>query len=540
MVIEPGNIFYCGLEAADVPEILSETLIGEKVIERLLYRDPVSGETIQKESDIPFYRDQDRVLLGMNRLVDPLSIDDYISIGGYEALSRVLTTMAPGAVIDEVKNARLRGRGGGGYPTARKWEATRDAPGPEKYIICNADEGDPGAYMNRSILEGNPHSVLEGMLIGAYAIGAQKGFVYVRTEYPLAVHHTRNAVDQARGYGLLGQRILGSDFSFDVEVARGAGAFVAGESTALMAALEGHVSEPRPKDIHTAERGYRDSPSNLNNVETWANVPLILGRGADWFSAKGTAESKGTKIFALTGHIKNTGLVEVEFGTPIDTILNRIGGGASNGRAIKAIQIGGPSGGCIPASLFDLPVDFESLAKNGSMVGSGGMVVMDEGSCMVDVSRYFLEFLADESCGKCVPCRYGVERMLEIITDITDGKGTEEHLDLLEDLGDTIAKTSLCALGKTAPNPVLTTMRYFRSEYEIHVREHRCPAGVCRALITFTVDPNVCTGCGVCMKACPQGAVSGEKKKPHRIDEELCVKCGICREECAFQAITVQ
>lgn len=540
MVVEPGNIFYCGLKAEYVPDIVSETIIGKKVVERFLYEDPVSGKRILQESDIPFYHDQNRVLLGMNRLVDPLKIEDYIAIGGYSALLKALTSMSPESVIAEIKDAHLRGRGGGGFPTAKKWETTRQAPGSEKYIICNADEGDPGAYMNRSVLEGNPHSVLEGMLIGAYAIGAQKGFIYVRTEYPLAVHNATAAIIQARVYGLLGQKILGSDFSFDLEVARGAGAFVAGESTALMAALEGQVSEPRPKDVHTAEKGYKDSPSNLNNVETLATVPLIINKGAAWFAAKGTTKSRGTKIFALTGQIKNTGLVEVEFGTPISTILQKIGGGATNGKAFKAVQIGGPSGGCIPASLFDLPVDYETLADAGSMVGSGGMVVMDEGSCMVDVARYFLEFLVDESCGKCVPCRYGVPRMLEIVTDITNGRGTEEQLDLLEDLSDTIAKTSLCALGKTAPNPVMTTLRYFRSEYETHVHEHRCPAGVCRPLIHFTIDQDACTGCGICAKGCPQGAITGERKKAHHINEDMCVKCGICREECTFQAILVQ
>jgi NADH-quinone oxidoreductase subunit F len=539
MVIEPGNIFYCGLKADDVSTIVMETIIGGKVVDRFLYEDPVSGKKIVKESDIPFYQDQNRVLLGMNRQIDPLNMEDYISIGGYSALSKALTSMKPERIIAEIKEAYLRGRGGGGFPTAKKWETTRKAPGSEKYLICNADEGDPGAYMNRSVLEGNPHSVIEGMLIGAYAIGAHRGFIYVRTEYPLAVHNTIAAIKQARDYGLLGEGILGTDFSFDLEVARGAGAFVAGESTALMAALEGQVSEPRPKDVHTAIRGYRDAPSNLNNVETLATVPLIINRGASWFASQGTTESRGTKIFALTGKIKNTGLVEVEFGTPISTILHNIGGGAANGKALKAVQIGGPSGGCIPSSLFDLPVDYETLIDAGSMVGSGGMVVMDEGSCMVDVARYFLEFLVDESCGKCVPCRYGVPRMLEIVTDITNGKGTEEQLDLLEDLSDTIAKTSLCALGKTAPNPVLTTLRYFREEYEMHVREHRCSAGVCRALIHFSIDEDLCTGCGVCAKGCPQGAISGEKKKPHHINQETCVKCGICREECTFEAILV-
>ena len=507
---------------------------------RYRLRDPVSGQKIAHEGDIPFYRAQDRVLLGQNKLVDPKRIEDYIAIGGYSALAKALSSMAPEEIMAEIRSAGLRGRGGGGFPTAVKWETTRRAPETPKYVICNADEGDPGAYMNRSLLEGNPHAVWEGMLIGAYTIGAEQGFVYVRTEYPLAVEHVRTAIEQAREYGLIGENILGSEFSFDVRVARGAGAFVAGESTALMAALEGHVSEPRPKDVHTAERGYLDKPSTLNNVETWANVPLIINRGSAWFAAKGTPQSTGTKIFALTGRLKNTGLVEVELGTPLRTLVEDIGGGAVNGRGIKAVQVGGPSGGCVPAALFDLPVDFEALRDVGAMMGSGGMVVMDEGACMVDVAKYFLEFLQDESCGKCVPCRYGVERMLEIVTDITEGRGTEKQLALLEELGETVSLASLCGLGKTAPNPVLTTLRYFRSEYEAHIRERRCPAGVCRALITYHIDPEQCTGCGACLRACPHEAITGERKQAHTINQELCIRCGICREVCKFDAITVK
>ena len=540
MVIEPGGILYCRLKPQDVPEIVSETLVQHRVIESLLYTDPVSGQKIVHEAEIPFYRAQNRVLLGQNKLVDPHAIEDYIAIGGYTALAKALTSMRPEEIIAEIRASGLRGRGGGGFPTARKWETCRRAPGKQKYVICNADEGDPGAYMNRSILEGNPHSVLEGMLIGAYAIGAQHGFIYVRNEYPLAVEHARAAIERAREYGLLGEHILGSEFSFDVEVARGAGAFVAGESTALMAALEGEVSEPRPKDVHTVEKGYKDQPSNLNNVETWANVPLIINQGSAWFASKGTANNSGTKIFALTGQIKNTGLVEVELGTPLRTILYDIGGGAANGKGIKALQIGGPSGGCVPARLFDLPVDFDALAEAGAMMGSGGMVVMDEGACMLDVARYFLEFLQDESCGKCTPCRLGIDRMLEIVTDITSGRGTEEQLALLEELGETVSLASMCALGKTAPNPVLTTLRYFRPEYEAHVRERRCPAGVCRALTHYSVDTEQCTGCGVCQRACPHDAISGERKEPRVIAEELCNRCGICKEECRFDAIIVR
>jgi NADH:ubiquinone oxidoreductase subunit F (NADH-binding)/(2Fe-2S) ferredoxin/NAD-dependent dihydropyrimidine dehydrogenase PreA subunit len=539
MVIEPNDIFYCQLRPEDMVEVVWETLINENVIERLLYTDPVSGKRILHEADIPFYRTQDRVLFGRSRLVDPRSIEDYIAVGGYSALAKVLT-LRPEEVIAEIKTSGLRGRGGGGFPTARKWESCRNALGEPKYVICNADEGDPGAYMNRSVMEGNPHSVIEGMIIGAYAIGAEHGFIYVRTEYPLAVENSRLAVEQAHQYGLLAKNILGSRFSFDIEVARGAGAFVAGESTALMAALEGKVSEPRVKDVHTSERGYRNLPSNLNNVETWANVPLIINNGSRWFTGKGTVESTGTKVFALTGQIKNTGLVEVELGTHLRTILYDIGGGAIDGRRIKAVQVGGPSGGCIPESLFDLPVDFEALTEAGAMMGSGGMVVMDESSCMVDVAKYFLKFLQDESCGKCVPCRLGIDRMLEIVTDITTGQGTEEQLALLEELGETIALASLCGLGKSAPNPVLTTLRYFRSEYEAHIREKRCPAGRCRDLIEYTIVPELCTGCMVCLRACPHGAITGKRKEPHVINGELCAKCGICREECKFDAITVR
>jgi NADH:ubiquinone oxidoreductase subunit F (NADH-binding)/(2Fe-2S) ferredoxin/NAD-dependent dihydropyrimidine dehydrogenase PreA subunit len=538
MVIEPGHIFYCQLRPEDMVEVVWETLINERVIERLLYTDPASGQKLARETDIPFYRAQNRVLFGQSKLIDPRSIEDYLAIGGYSALAKVLT-WRPEEVIAEIKASGLRGRGGGGFPTARKWETCRNAPAKPKRVICNAAGSDPGAYMNRSVLEGNPHCVIEGMIIGAYAIGAEHGFIYVRSEYPLAVEHTRLAVQRAREYGLLGKNILGSRLSFDVEVARGAGAFVAGESTALMAALEGKVSEPRPKDVHTAERGYKNLPSNLNNVETWANVPLIINNGSAWFADKGTAKSRGTKIFTLSGQIKNTGLVEVELGTPLRTILYDIGGGALDGKKVKAVQVGGPSGGCIPESLFDLSVDFEALTEAGAIMGSGGMLVVDESTCMVDVARYSLEFLQDEACGKCVPCRLGIDRMLEIITDITKGRGREEHLALLEELGETVALASLCGLGKTAPNPVLTTLRYFRSEYEAHIREKRCPAGRCRDLIRYSIDPDLCTGCMVCLRACPQGAITGKRQEPHVIDDGLCAKCGICKEECKFDAIIV-
>jgi len=539
MVIDPSNVFYCHIEPEDVAEIISRSIQGNEVIERLLYTDPATGKKVRTEAEIPFYRAQDRVLLSQNRQVDPCAIEDYIAIGGYSALARVLTEFDPGAVIAEISASGLRGRGGGGFPTGRKWADCRAAAGDEKYIICNADEGDPGAYMDRSVLEGNPHAVLEGMAIGSWAVGAEQGYVYVRKEYPLAVDHTRTAIAQAREFGLLGENILGSGFNFDVEVARGGGAFICGESTALMASVEGKVGEPRPKDVHTVEDGLWHRPTTLNNVETWANVPSIITNGAAWFAAKGTDGSKGTKIFALTGRVRNTGLVEVAMGTPLRKIIFDIGGGATNGRAIKAVQTGGPSGGCLPAKLFDLSVDFETLAQAGSMVGSGGMVVMDEKTCMVDVAKYFLAFLLDESCGKCVPCRLGIDRMLEIVTDISEGRGRPEQIPLLEELAETVRETSLCALGKTAPNPVVSTLRYFREEYMAHITEKRCPAGVCRELIEYVIDAEKCTGCGVCLRACPHEAISGAKKEPHVIDPLTCRKCGICAEGCTFEAITV-
>jgi len=539
MLIEPGNTFYCHVSPEDAFEIVSHTVVKGEVIERLLYTDPVSGEKVRTEFEIPFYRAQDRQLLSWNRMIDPCSIEDYVVAGGYSALTKALHGMAPEEIIEEITSSGLRGRGGGGFPTGRKWRECREAPGDEKYVICNADEGDPGAYMDRCVLEGNPHLILEGMIIGAWAIGAQKGHIYVRNEYPLAVEHSRIAVEQARELGLLGENILGSCLSFDVEVARGGGAFVCGESTALMASLEGKVGEPRPKDVHTVIDGLYHKPTTLNNVETWANVPSIILNGAPWFASRGTQGSKGTKILALTGRIKNTGLVEVAMGTPISTVVFDIGGGALDGNRIKAVQTGGPSGGCLPLEKFDLPVDFDVLSEAGSMIGSGGMVVMDESSCMVDVAKYFLAFLQDESCGKCVPCRLGIDRMLEIVTDITEGGGRPEQLDLLEELADTVSQTALCGLGKTAPNPVLSTLRYFRSEYEAHINENTCPAGVCKALITYRIDPDKCTGCGVCIQGCAHQAITGEKQQAHVIDSQFCQKCGICRSECKFDAILV-
>jgi len=539
MVVEPGNVFYCHVSPDDAGEIITQTVQGGEVVERLLYTDPVSGEKIRTEAEIPFYRNQHRELLSQNRQIDPCNIEDYIANGGYAALAKTLSEVSPDAVIREVSESGLRGRGGGGFPTGRKWTECNNAPGDEKYVICNADEGDPGAYMDRCVLEGNPHLVLEGMMIGAWAIGASMGYVYVRNEYPLAVENVKKAVAQARDCGLLGENVLGTAFSFDIEIARGGGAFVCGESTALMASLEGKVGEPRPKDVHTVIEGFLEKPTILNNVETWANVPAIVQNGASEFASRGSQNSKGTKILALTGHIKNTGLVEVEMGTTVQDVVFKIGGGAANGKPVKAVQTGGPSGGCLPVDKFDLPIDFDALAAAGSMIGSGGMVVMDEGTCMVDVAKYFLTFLQDESCGKCVPCRVGVDRMLEIVTDITEGRGKPGQIDLLKELGETISDTALCGLGKTAANPVLSTLHYFLEEYETHINDKKCGAAVCQALIEYRVDADNCTGCGLCQKTCPHEAITGKKKEIPEIVLDLCQKCGICRSECKFDAIHV-
>jgi len=541
MVLHPQKIFYQRVSPEDVSEIIAETVIKGNIIDRLLYVDPVSGEKAQFEKDVPFYKRQQRLVFGNNGLIDPTNIVDYLTIGGYSALSKVLSDMQPEEVIKEINKSGLRGRGGGGFPTGRKWESCRNAPSSDgiRYVICNADEGDPGAYMDRSLLEGNPHSVLEGMVIGAYAVGAHDGYIYVRLEYPLALKNIGIALSQAREYGFLGQNILSSGFDFDVKISRGGGAFICGESTALMASLEGKVGEPRQKHIHTALQGLYGKPTNLNNVETWANVPLIINRGADWYSQIGTEGSKGTKIFSLVGKINNTGLVEVPMGIRLREIIYDIGGGIPHGKKFKAIQTGGPSGGCLPESLIDLPVDFDRLTKAGSMMGSGGMIVMDEDNCMVDIARYFVKFLTEESCGKCVPCREGLDRMLDILTAITEGKGKDEDIELLEELGGVIKETSLCALGGTAANPVLSTIRYFHDEYEAHVRERRCPAGVCKELITFNIDTEKCTGCRLCARECPQGAISGKKKEPHIIDQEQCIKCGLCRDVCKFDAVII-
>ncbi len=539
VVIHPEKIFYQQVKPDDVPEIVSETVMRNNVIDRLLYKDPRTGKKIKYEDEIPFYKKQKRLIFGNNGQIDPTSISDYILLGGYSSISKVLFSMSPEEVIEEITKAGLRGRGGGGFPTGRKWYYCRKAPGDIKYVVCNADEGDPGAYMDRSVLEGNPHSILEGMIIGAYAIGAEEGYIYVRNEYPLAVNNVKVALRQAAEYGFLGENILGSGFYFTIQINRGGGAFVCGESTALMASLEGKVGEPRAKHIHTVESGLWERPTNLNNVETWANVPLIIAKGADWYSTIGTKESKGTKIFSLVGKIENTGLVEVPMGITLREIIYDIGGGIPQGKKFKAVQTGGPSGGCIPEKLIDLPVDFEELTRVGSMMGSGGMIVMDEDTCMVDVAKYFLSFLQDESCGKCTSCREGIKRMLQILTRITQGKGEEGDIELLEELSQVVADTSLCALGATAPNPVLTTIRYFRNEYEAHIKDKKCPAKVCKGLITYTIDRERCKGCLVCKKLCPEQAIEGKRKEPHRIDQAKCIKCGICLENCKFGAIIV-
>jgi len=532
VVIYPEEICYLQVKSEDVPEIVSQTIKEKKVVDRLVYVDPTTGEKATRESDIPFYKNQKRNIIGSNIKIDPKSIEDYLAIGGYSALAKVLSRMSTEEVLEEVKKSNLRGRGGGGFPTGRKWEESRNAPGETKYVIVNADEGDPGAFMDRALLEGNPHSILEGFTIGAYAVGAHEGFIYVRQEYPIAVENVTIAIKQAEEYGFLGGNILGSGFDFTVKVHQGAGAFVCGESSALMTALEGRAGEPRPKYIHTAVKGIWDRPSVLNNVETWANVPLIIHKGADWFTQFGTEKSKGTKIFSLVGKINNTGLVEVPMGITLRDIIYKIGGGIPGGKRFKAVQTGGPSGGCIPEERLDLEVGFDELTKAGSMMGSGGMIVMDEDTCTVDVARYFLNFLTDESCGKCVPCREGIRQMLKILTNITKGKGREGDIELLEELAEVAGDASLCALGRTAPNPFLSTLRYFRDEYEAHIKEKRCPALSCKELIAYHIDPNRCRACMICLRQCPAGAIVGGKDRIHVIDQGKCTKCGTCFEVC--------
>jgi NADH:ubiquinone oxidoreductase subunit F (NADH-binding)/(2Fe-2S) ferredoxin/NAD-dependent dihydropyrimidine dehydrogenase PreA subunit len=538
VVIGPKNVFYQHVKPEDVPEIILKTVINSEIIERLLYIDPASNQKITYEPDVPFYKKQTRLLLSSNGEIDPTDIEQYITAGGYNALGKALFQMNPEKIVDEITRSGLRGRGGGGFPTGQKWQSCRVAGGDTKYVICNGDEGDPGSYQDRSILEGNPHSIIEGMIIGAYAIGSHEGYIYVRNEYPLAVKHTRIAIEQANDYGLLGENILGSGFDFKVTINKGGGAFVCGESSALIASLEGKVGEPKAKYVHMAEKGLWDRPSLLNNVKTWATVPQIINKGSAWFSGIGTAGSKGTMVFSLVGKINNSGLVEIPLGVTLRKMIFEIGGGIPGGKKFKAVQCGGPSGGCIPAQYLDTPVDFDELTRLGSMMGSGGMIVMDEDNCMVDIARYFIEFLKGESCGKCIPCREGLAKLSEILTRITRGEGRPEDIETMADLGETIHDGALCGLGRSAANPVLSTLRYFKDEYLAHINDKNCPAGVCRELVRYAIDAEKCTGCGVCARNCPAKAISGEKKKAHTINCELCVKCGICEDSCKFGAVT--
>ena len=532
VVIDPEQTCYLQVTPQDVSEIVSETIQQKKVVERLLYSNAANNETAVREADIPFYKHQERNIIGNNIKIDPKCIDDYLALGGYSALTKALFQMTAEQVVEEVKKSGLRGRGGGGFPTGIKWDAARRAPGDTKYVIVNADEGDPGAFMDRAVLEGNPHSILEGLIIGAYAMGSHEGYIYVRQEYPLALENVGVAIKQAREYGFLGRNILGSNFDFDIKVHRGAGAFVCGEETALLLSLEGMPGEPRPRPPYPATSGLWGMPTNINNVETWANVPLIVNNGAEWFGQFGTAKSKGTKIFSLVGKIKNTGLVEVPMGATLRDIIYKIGDGIPGGKKFKAIQTGGPAGGCIPEEHLDIPVDFDELIKVGAIMGSGGMIVMDEDTCMVDVARYFLNFLTQESCGKCSPCREGVKQMHRILTNITEGRGKEGDIELLEELAMSTGSASLCALGRSAPNPVLSTLRYFRHEYETHIKEKRCPSYTCQGLVSYYIDPIKCSACRICERECSSQAIMGGKNLIHIVDQTKCNACGTCFEVC--------
>ena len=538
VIVYPEGCFYSHVTVEDIPEIVEEHILKGRIVTRLLYQETVVDDsTIKNLNHTKFYEKQTRVALRNCGVINPENIDEYIAMDGYEALGRVLTQMTPDEVIQIVKDSGLRGRGGGGFPTGQKWLFARQSQGDVKYVCCNADEGDPGAFMDRSVLEGDPHVVLEAMTIAGYAIGAHQGYIYVRAEYPIAIHRLQVAIKQAREYGFLGEDIFGTGFAFDIELRLGSGAFVCGEETALMTSIEGHRGEPRPRPPFPAVKGLFGVPTILNNVETWANIPRIILNGADWFASMGTERSKGTKVFCLVGKINNTGLVEIPMGTTLREIVEDIGGGIPNGKKFKAAQTGGPSGGCIPASLIDTPIDYDNLIAIGSMMGSGGLIVMDEDTCMVDIAKFFLEFTVDESCGKCTPCRVGTRRLLEMLEQITVGNGSPELLKEMEELCYYIKANSLCALGQSAPNPVLSTLHYFRDEYEAHCVEKRCPAGVCKRLVKFSILEDQCKGCTACARACPVGAISGEVRKPHSIDPAKCIKCGACMETCRFNAI---
>ena len=536
--IMPDNTFYVQVKPEDAEEIVNEHIIKGRKVERLLYKEPSKKVTVSDSKHMEFYKKQLRIALRNCGFIDPENIEECIGRDGYSALAKCLTEMTPEAVIDEIKRSGLRGRGGGGFPTGLKWEFARKYQADQKYVVCNADEGDPGAFMDRSIMEGDPHSVIEAMAICGYSIGASKGLVYIRAEYPLAIERLRIAIEQAEKYGLLGENILGTDFSFHIEIRYGAGAFVCGEETALIHSMEGHRGEPTTKPPFPAESGYLNKPTNVNNVETLANIPVILNKGADWFASIGTERSKGTKVFALAGKINNVGLIEVPMGTTLREVIYEIGGGIKNGKKFKAEQTGGPSGGCLTEKHLDTPIDFDNLLAAGSMMGSGGMIVMDEDDCMVAVAKFYLEFIVEESCGKCSPCRIGNKRLLEILTRITEGKGTMEDLDNLRNLSQVIKDTALCGLGQTSPNPVLSTLEHFYDEYVAHIRDHKCPAGKCKALLSFRIDPQLCVGCTLCSRNCPVDAIIGERKEAHFIDTTKCIKCGTCKDKCKFNAIS--
>lgn len=540
MIVYPDASFYSMVKVEDIPEIVEEHLLKGRVVTRLLYQETVTSSGVKALIDTDFYKKQHRIALRNCGVINPEVIEEYIGTGGYQALGTVLTEMAPDDVIQVLLDSGLRGRGGGGFPTGLKWKLARQNEADQKYVCCNADEGDPGAFMDRSVLEGDPHALIEAMIIAGYAIGATQGYVYVRAEYPIAVDRLNIAIEQAREFELLGKDIFGSGFDFDLDIRLGAGAFVCGEETALMTSIEGHRGEPRPRPPFPAQKGLFGKPTILNNVETYANIPQIILNGAEWFASMGTEKSKGTKVFALGGKINNTGLVEVPMGTTLRTVIDEIGGGIPNGKKFKAAQTGGPSGGCIPAEHFDIPIDYDNLIAIGSMMGSGGLIVMDEDDCMVDIAKFFLEFTVEESCGKCTPCRVGTKRMLEILERITKGNAVLEDLDKLEELCYYIKNNSLCGLGQTAPNPVLSTLRYFRDEYEAHIKEKKCPSGVCKALLSYHIDAGKCKGCTLCARVCPNDAISGSVKNPHVIDLDKCIKCGACMDKCKFGAIYKQ